>query len=125
VHGVQWLVRRVRIVLTCEKPRRYSDKVLRMVSIYVFSDEHRWLPILKLGTLPNFEVLPLHLDLISGVVPQESLGPLFSYSFSSLFGKFSVRFLRLMRRRGAVFLGRGVMMREILAQISIIVDPKR
>ena len=63
-------MRWVRIVLICEKSRRYRDKVLGLVSFEVFSDEHSRLAILKLGTLPHFEVLPLHLHLISGVIPQ-------------------------------------------------------
>lgn len=67
---VQRLMRWVRIVLICEKSRRYRDKVLGLVSFEVFSDEHSRLAILKLGTLPHFEVLPLHLHLISGVIPQ-------------------------------------------------------
>ena len=102
---IQWQVRWVRIVLICEKSRRYRDKVLGLVSFDVFSDENCWLAILKLGTLSYFEVLPLHLHLISGVVPQQGLRPLLSYGFSPLFGYFSVRLLRMKRRSDALLLG--------------------
>jgi hypothetical protein len=98
-------MRWVRIVLICEKSRRYRDKVLGLVSFEVFSDEHSRLAILKLGTLPHFEVLPLHLHLISGVIPQEGPRTLLSYGFSPLFGYFKVRFLRLNMRWVAFLLG--------------------